>query len=96
MSLALPREVIENIIDHSFGSVATLYIFALTCCQLNPRSTTVLLHHVELKDHNMLLSLCAVLQAKPHLQGFVRSFKMPPPEFSLGPLLTYVPLSPSI
>ncbi|KAI1789241.1 hypothetical protein LXA43DRAFT_893236, partial [Ganoderma leucocontextum] len=91
MSLALPWEVIERVIEHSADSIVTLYSFALTCSQLRPRSTILLLCRVEFKDRDQLFSLCAVLQARPHLQPCVRSIKIRPSEFSPHPLLCMLP-----
>ena len=66
-SPALPWEVIERVIDHSASSTKTLYSFTLTCHDLLPRSTTLLLGRVKLRNRDRLFDLCAILQVKPHL-----------------------------
>ncbi|KAI1791044.1 hypothetical protein LXA43DRAFT_841098, partial [Ganoderma leucocontextum] len=91
MSLALPWEVIERVIEHSADSIVTLYSFTLTCSELRRRSTILLLHRVEPKNREKLFALCALLQARPHLQPCVRSVKIRPSEFSPHPLLRLLP-----
>ena len=90
-SPALPWEVIERVINHSADSIITLCNFTLTCRELRPRSTMVLLCRIEFKTRNQILSLCAVLQAKPYLQPFLRWVKIPVSEFSPHPLLRVLP-----
>nr|VWO98201.1 MFS domain-containing protein [Ganoderma boninense] len=87
MPLALPFEVIERVIDHYSDSVATLYSFTLTCRDLNPRSTIVLLRRVSFKNRKQIFSFCDVLAAKPHLRHAVRVIAVPVTEFSPHPLL---------
>ena len=87
MSLVLPWEVLERVIDHSSGSAVTLYSFTISCRQLNPRSTMLLLRRIVLKNRDQLFSLCDVLRSKPHLQPVVRSITVPPNEFSPHPIL---------
>ncbi|KAI1791026.1 WD40-repeat-containing domain protein [Ganoderma leucocontextum] len=91
MSLPLPWKVIERVIEHSADSIVTLYSFTLTCSELRPRSTILLLRRVEPKNREQLFALCAVLQARPHLQPCVRSIKIRPSEFSPIPLLRILP-----
>ncbi|KAI1791036.1 hypothetical protein LXA43DRAFT_836628, partial [Ganoderma leucocontextum] len=91
MSLALPWEVIERVIEHSADSTVTLYSFTLTCSELRPRSTILLLRRVEPKNREQLFALCAVLQARPHLQPCVRSVSILPSQFSPHPLLRILP-----
>ncbi|TBU33479.1 hypothetical protein BD311DRAFT_609921, partial [Dichomitus squalens] len=91
MSLALPWEVIERIVDHSFGFTATLCNFTLTCRQLYPRSMHNLYGHVILESRDKLFALCNVLQAKPKLQILVRAVAVPLEEFSPVPLLSILP-----
>ena len=90
-SPALPWEVIERVINHSADSIITLCNFTLTCRELRPRSTMVLLCRIEFKTRNQIFSLCAVLQAKPYLQPFLRWVKIPVSEFSPVPLLRVLP-----
>ena len=90
-SPSLPWEVIEVVIDHSADSIATLHSFTLTCRDLCPRSTILLLCRVKLKNRNQLFDLCAVLQTKPYLQPCVRSVSIPAREFSPHPLLRMLP-----
>ncbi|KAI1789966.1 hypothetical protein LXA43DRAFT_537742 [Ganoderma leucocontextum] len=87
MSLALPWEVIEGVIEHSSDSVVTLYSFTLTCRDHNPRSTILLLDRIVLKNRDQLFALCDVLSAKPHLQPIVRSITISPDKLYPHPLL---------
>ena len=90
-SPALPWEMIESVIDHSAKNTRTLYSFTLTCHDLHPRSTMLLLAHVTIKNRNQGFDLCDVLRAKPHLQPHVRSVTIPAHEFSPHPLLRMLP-----
>ena len=92
-SPSLPWEVIERVIGHSADSTEALYSFTLTCSDLRPRSTILLLGCVTggLKNRDQLLALCAFLQAEPHLRPCVRSITIPADEFSPYPLLRILP-----
>ena len=89
----LPLEVIEKVIDHSADSITTLHSFALTCRDLQPRSTILLLRRVEFKDRGQLFDLCDMLKDKPHLLPCVRSVSIPFDQFSPHPLLLYILLA---
>ena len=91
MCLALPWEVIERVIDHSASHTRTLRSFALTCSQLNPRSTFTLYRHLEFKKRDQIFDVCDVLRAKPHLQQCVQSISVNIDEFSPHPLLCMLP-----
>ena len=91
MCLALPWEVIERVIDHSADSTETLYSFALTCRDLRPHSTILLLRCIKPKTRDQLFAICAMLKTNPHLQPCVRSASIPVHEFSPHPLLRILP-----
>ena len=91
MCLALPWEVIERVIDHSADSTKTLYSFALTCRDLRPHSTVLLLRCIKPKTRDQLFTICAMLKTNPHLQPCVRSASIPVHEFSPHPLLRILP-----
>ena len=87
MCLALPWEVIERVIDHSVDDTETLYSLALTCRDLNPRSTIILYRHLDLYKRDEIFALCDTLRAKPHLQPCVQSLRAALDNFSPAPLL---------
>ena len=87
MSLALPWEVIERVIQHCHDSHQTLYTFSITCHQLRPLSLSLLVADVELKNREQIFGLCDLLRAKPHLQPLVRSMCIYPTDLVPFPLL---------
>ncbi|TBU59173.1 WD40-repeat-containing domain protein [Dichomitus squalens] len=84
MSLVLPWEVIERVIDHCSDDVRTLKSFSLTCHQLTPRSVSTLFAHVGLRveSRDQVLKLCDFLQGKPRLRSLVRSITVSPAHFA--------------
>ena len=90
-SPALPWEVVERVVEHSAKNTRTLYSFTLTCRDLCPRSTILLLRHVKAKNRDQLFTLCDVLKTKPHLQLCVQPVSIPADEFSPHPLLRILP-----
>ena len=91
MSLVLPWEVIERVIDHSAGDTKTLRSFALTCRDLHPRSINTLYRHRKFERRDQIFDLCDMLRAKPHLQACVQSVFIPIDQFSPHPLLRMLP-----
>ena len=91
-SPSLPWDVIERVIDHSAKNIRTLKNLTLTCRDLHPRSTFLLLACVTLKTQNQLLNLFAALQTKACLQPFVRLDSMLAHEFSPYALLCVLPI----
>ncbi|TBU26564.1 hypothetical protein BD311DRAFT_667303 [Dichomitus squalens] len=69
--LALPVEVIESVIDRCSRDTKTLLAFALTCCDLHPRSIIVLFTKVRPRSRDRLFDLCDVLKAKPERQPII-------------------------
>lgn len=91
MCLALPWEVIERVIDHCADNTRMLYMFALTCRDLNPRSTITLYRHLKFQERDQILALCDVLRDKPHLRQCVQSVSSTLDQFSPHPLLHMLP-----
>ena len=90
-SPSLPWEVIERVINHSANSAKTLKSFTLTCSDLHPRSTMLLLCHAKVNNRRHLFGLCAFLETKPRLLPCIRSVSIPVHEFSPYPLLRMLP-----
>ncbi|TBU33618.1 hypothetical protein BD311DRAFT_651714 [Dichomitus squalens] len=89
--LALPWEVIENVIEQSRNESQVLYNFSTTCHQLRPRSLSLLVAHVKLKSEGKVLAFCDFLRGKPYLQPLVRSLVVSPTDFAPVPLLSLLP-----
>ncbi|PIL35806.1 hypothetical protein GSI_01466 [Ganoderma sinense ZZ0214-1] len=87
MSLALPWEVIERVIEHCYDSHRALYNFSISCRQLRALSLTLLVADVEFKHREQIFSLCDLLRAKPHLQPLVRTMSVYPTDLVPCPLL---------
>ncbi|KAI1795735.1 hypothetical protein LXA43DRAFT_881629 [Ganoderma leucocontextum] len=91
MSLALPWEVIERVIEHCHDNHRALYNFSITCRQLRPLSLSLLVADVEFKHKEQIFGLCDLLRAKPHLQALVRSMFIYPTNLVPVPLLKMLP-----
>ena len=87
MSLALPWEVIERVIEHCYDNRRALYNFSVTCHQLRPLSLSLLVADIEFKHKEQIFGLCDLLRAKPHLQLLVRTMSVYPTDLVPCPLL---------
>ena len=96
----LPWEVIERVISHSYEPAIgtpqryrwpitpeSILNFSLTCRDLRPRSLCFLVANAILYTRDKAFDFCDFLEAKPHLQPFVRSISVDPENFAPIPLL---------
>ena len=87
MSLGLPWEVIERVIEHCYDNRRALYNFSVTCHQLRPLSLSLLVADIEFKHKEQIFGLCDLLRTKPHLQPLVRTMSVYPTDLVPCPLL---------
>ena len=90
-SPALPWEVIERIIGHSWHDYPTIRNFSLTCRELRPRSLCLLVAEAVLHSRDKIFNFCDFLRAKPYLKPLVRSILVDPNNFAPVPLLRLLP-----
>ena len=91
-SLALPWEVIERIIEHASNDINLLRNFSLTCRQLRPCSSSLILaHHVFLDSRDRVSDLSDFLLQTPELRPLIRSITISPAEFRPFPLVNMLP-----
>ena len=91
-SPSLPWDVIERVVDLSAKNTQALKNLTLTCRDLRPRSTFLLLACVTLKTRNQLLNLFTLLQTKARIQPFVRLVSILTHEFSPYALPCVLPI----
>ena len=92
MSLLLPWEVIERVIEHAFDDLELLRSFSLTCRQLRPRSFSLILHrHVFLKSRDQVFDFCDFLTENTELRLLIEALTISPDEFSPIPLVNMLP-----
>ena len=91
MSLVLPWEVLERIIDHAHDDLALLRYFSLTCRQLRPRSLWLLMNHFHFVDRDQTYAFCDFIQAKPKFLPLIQSLFVCPGGFPPYPLLDMLP-----
>ena len=94
MSLVLPWEVIERVIDHAYyDDYELLRSFSLTCRSLRPRALWVMLQCTHLQSVDQSLALCDFFRTKTglQLQGHIQSLIVSPPDFPPFPLLKLLP-----
>ena len=92
MSLLLPWEVIERVIEHAIDDLDVLRSFCLTCRQLRPRSFSLILHrYVFLKGRARVSDFCDFLTENTELRSLIKTLKIRPAEFSPIPLVQMLP-----
>ena len=92
ISLRLPWEVIERVIEHAHDDLDLLHSFSLTCKQLRPRSFALIIaHHVFLDSRDCVSAFSGFIEAEKKLQPFVRSIIISPADFRPFPLVNMLP-----
>ena len=87
----LPWEVIERVVDHSYGRPETLKSFTLTCRQLLPGTRRVIFTHVQFNSRDHVFAFVDFLRENPHLIPVVHSITVWPPDLAPVPLLSILP-----
>ena len=92
ISIRLPWEVIERVIEHAYDDLDLLRSFSLTCKQLRPRSFALIIaHHVFLDSRDRVSAFSGFIGAEKKLQPFVRSIIISPADFRPFPLVNMLP-----
>ena len=82
MSLVLPWEVIETIIEYASKNLNSLRSFSLTCRQLRPRSTIfIFAHYIFLSSRARVSAFCDFLQENIELRPLIKSITVSPADF---------------
>ena len=88
MYLALPWEVIEQVVEQLWDRRDTLHNFSLVCRQLHPLSSALFWAHIDVKSRDHCLQLCETIRGAPHIGTLVRSITVS--ALHLTPSLLYV------
>ena len=93
MSLVLPWEIIERVIDHAWKDLDVLYTFSLTCRQLRPRSVWLMIIDVYLgsRDKAFAFSNFLCTNTGLPLQEHIKSLNVSPANFPPFPLVQLLP-----
>ena len=92
MSLVLPWEVIEIVIDHASDDLDLLRSFVLTCRQLRPCSFSLIMaQYVFLNSRDRASAFCDFLQSKATLRQRIHSISISPADFRPFPLINMLP-----
>ena len=92
MSLALPWEVIERIIEYASDNLDLLRSFCLTCRQLRHRSFSLILaQHVLLNSRDRASKFCDFLLKNTEHRPSIKSLSISPADFNPIPLVNTLP-----
>ena len=91
MSLLLPWEVIERVIEHASDDINLLRSFSLTCRQLRPCSSSFVAQYFLLDSRDRVSDFCDFLLDNTELRTFIQSLNISPAEFRPFPLITMLP-----
>ena len=92
MSLLLPWEVIERVIEHASDDLDLLHSFSLSCRQLRPRSFNLIIaQYVFLNSRDRVSSFSDFLLERPELQPLIHSIFISPADFRPFPLVNMLP-----
>ncbi|TBU40791.1 hypothetical protein BD309DRAFT_869571 [Dichomitus squalens] len=87
MSLVLPWEVLERVIDH----FVILRSFSLTCRQLRPRTLLFMMESCHFHAKDEVFAFCDFLQAKSEFLSLIQSLFVCPIDFLPFPLIRILP-----
>ena len=92
MSLLLPWEVIERVIEHASDDHDLLRSFSLTCRQLRPRSFALIVaQYIFLDSRDRVSDFSDYLLSNPELQPLIHSISISPADFRPFPLVNMLP-----
>ena len=92
MSLILPWEVIERIIDHASSDFNLLRAFSFTCRQLRPRSFSLIVaQYIFLDSKDRVSDFCDFILRRIELQPLIQSLIISPADFRPFPLVNVLP-----
>ena len=92
MSLILPWEVMERIIDHASNDIDLLRTFSLTCRQLRHRSFTLIVaQYIFLDSKERVSDFSDFIRERNQLQPLIQSLIISPADFRPFPLVNVLP-----
>ena len=92
ISLLLPWEVIERVIENAGDDLTLLRSFSLTCRQLRPRSFSLMIaQFVFLNSRDRASNFCDFLSENTELQPLIHSIIVSPADFRPFPLINMLP-----
>ena len=92
MSLMLPWEVIERVIEHASDDLELLRNFSLTCRQLHPYSFSLIIaQHIFLCSKERMTCFRNLLLADARFQPLIHSIKISPAHVPPFPLVKMLP-----
>ena len=92
MSLILPWEVMERIIDHASNDIDLLRTFSLTCRQLRHRSFTLIVaQYIFLDSKERVSDFSDFIRERNELQPLIQSLIISPADFRSFPLVNILP-----
>ncbi|TBU44983.1 hypothetical protein BD309DRAFT_751744 [Dichomitus squalens] len=91
MSLVLPWEVLERIVDYAYDDSVLLRSFSLTCRQLRPRTLLFMMERCHFNAKDQVFAFCDFLRTRSEFTSLVQSLFVCPIEFPPYPPIRMLP-----